>query len=160
MLKNFTPVCLFFCFPKSCMCYHFSPVLIFVLICLLHCAAQSSGGSHHRLLIRRLPAGHGGGPAEAASRHLSAGVRQAGPETRVSQWNPAHVSLVLSSETKGRKEWGRQRWNGEKGETLGEGQSRELDFPPDGDDRRKLTLPELKTLWGVAMRGLCNVYTS
>lgn len=66
--------------------YHVGRFAIFVLICLLHSAAQSPGGSHHRLLIRRLPAGHGRGPAEAASRHLSAGVRQAGPETRVSHW--------------------------------------------------------------------------
>lgn len=71
---------------KSCTCYHFGLLAIFVLICLLHSAAQSPGGSHHWLLIRRLPAGHGRGPAEAASRHLSAGVRQAGPETRVSHW--------------------------------------------------------------------------
>lgn len=51
--------------------------------CLV-CSAQGPGGTHHRLFIWRLPAGHGRRPTEAASRHLSAGVRQARQETGVS----------------------------------------------------------------------------
>ena len=51
------------------------------------CYAQGSGGAHHRLLIWRLPVGHGRRPAETASRHLSAWVCQARQETGVSHWN-------------------------------------------------------------------------
>lgn len=94
------------------MFYHFGLLLIFVWICLLRCAAQSPGGSHHRLLLRRLPAGHGRGPAEAAGRHLSAGVRQAGAETRVSQWTGG----ALFKDSEGGKERVRRA---ERGEILG-----------------------------------------
>lgn len=51
------------------------------------CSAQCPGGTHHRLFIWRLPAGHGRRPAETASRHLSAGVCQARQETGVSHSN-------------------------------------------------------------------------
>ena len=50
-------------------------------------SAQSPGCTHHRLFIWRLPAGHGRGPAQTASRHLSAGVCQARQETGVSHSN-------------------------------------------------------------------------
>lgn len=107
---------------KSCTCYRFGLLAIFVLICLLHSAAQSLGGSHHRLLIRRLPAGHGRGPAEAASRHLSAGVRQAGPETRVSHWTrPTFPSCSRQKVREGRNEWDRQRRDGYCGKMQGTG---------------------------------------
>ncbi len=51
------------------------------------CYVQSPGGTHHRLFIWRLPAGHGRRPAETASRHLSAGVCQARQEAGVSHLN-------------------------------------------------------------------------
>lgn len=70
------------------------------------CHAQSPGGTHHRLFIWRLPAGHGRRPAETASRHLSAGVCQARQETGVS-----HSNLPMQCSHQ------RQPSKGQKGET-------------------------------------------
>lgn len=70
------------------------------------CYVQSPGGTHHRLFIWRLPAGHGRRPAETASRHLSAGVCQARQETGVS-----HLNLPMQCSHQ------REPSKGQKGET-------------------------------------------